>query len=190
MRMLLVILIGFNMIYSQTEDKKFDVGLSYGLSHDSNIHNNPFILSASYKFKNFDKIALKGAFNVLRFGSNYDGISSEWGLNPNLIGSVRLTDNHLFFNLGIGYYFGSFNTFADVREDINSPIVIKEIQINHTGLTVAPGLRFYPNSFFFIDASFLFLKANSDYKSPFPEQQTAKRKINHNTFNLGIGFSF
>lgn len=172
----------FSLIYSQDQaSKKFQLGVSYSLTNDDEIFKNPFSGYANYQVKKWNNLSLNAGLRVFYFGSKESAnFSNKLGFNPNISTSYFFDKNKLIGNLGVGYYFDSF----EFNPTITGGFVSPKRDIKTNGITITSGLKyfFYPNIFIDANATFLMAKTKDDFY---------KDITRNNTFiNLGLGVAF
>lgn len=178
----LVFLVLYSICYGQDQTvKKFQLGLSYSLTNEDEIFNNPFSGYANYQIRQWDNLDINAGLKVYYFSSKESAnFSNKLGFNPNISSSYYFANNKLNANVAIGYYFDSFKSTPTITGIIVSP----ERDIKTNGITLTPGIKyfFHPNIFIDANATFLMAKTKDDFY---------KDTTGNNTFiNLGLGVAF
>lgn len=178
----LVFVVLCSICYGQDQsNQKFQVGLSYSLTNDSEIYKNPFNGYAAYQIKRWDAIDVNVGLRTFYFGSSEsDVFTNKLGFNPYLSGSYSFGKNKFNTYLAVGYYYDS-STFTPVDDPFFTG---EEWDIKTNGVTVTPGIKYFIFSNIFIDANLSLLFAKSKYENVSTETE-------NNTFlNLGVGIAF
>lgn len=188
MKQIFLTLFSFFILNFQAQDdtKKFDVGLSYSLTHDGNYYNTPFSLSANYEIKSFENVSLKAGFRTFWFMTKdfFSGaFSDQWAFNPNISGNYQFSDSKLNAYLGLGYYYSSF-TLKNVP-DFENPFEPngngRNLNISNNGFTITPGIQYHFTSSFFADLNYTYISA---------KDSNTKDNFTDVLFNIGFGLRF
>jgi hypothetical protein len=128
MKQILLPLFSFFILSFQAQDvtKKFDVGISYSLTHDGNYYNTPFSLSANYHIKSFENVSLKAGFRTFWYMTKdfFSGdFSDQWAFNPNISGNYQFSDSKLNVYLSLGYYYSQFELKGLSELDVNNILI-------------------------------------------------------------------
>lgn len=178
----LVFIFLYSLTYSQEQPtKKFQLGISYSLTNENGIFNNPFSGYANYQVKQWENLDINAGLKVYYFSSKESAnFSNKLGFNPIISSSHYFAKNKLNANVAIGYYFDSFTSTPTITGIIVSP----ERDIKTNGITFTPGIKYFlhPNIFIEANATFLWAKTIDD----FYKDTTA----NSTFINLGLGVAF
>jgi hypothetical protein len=162
-------------------NKKFQFGISYSLTNDDNLYNKPLSFYANYQVKKLDKIEFRGELKSYYFSSkNSSNFTNKLGFNPNVSASYYFLNDKMSGYFGLGYYFDS-GTFKPTPTGLfTSP----NQTIKTSGVTFAPGLKYFVHPNIFIDTNVTFLFAKTKFES-------GTSNTNNNTFfNIGVGATF
>ena len=162
-------------------NKKFQFGISYSLTNDHELYKKPLSFYANYQVKKLDKIDINAGLKVFYFGSKEsENFTSKIGFNPNASASYYFAKNKLNANIAIGYYFDNA-TFKP------TPYIFFPSQnqsIKTSGLTFAPGLKYFVHPNIFVDTNLTIILAKTKYESGTSESN------NNAYFNIGAGVAF
>lgn len=178
---LIIAVFFYSCCFSQDiPNKKFQFGVSYSLTNDNEVFNNPISVYTNYKIKEWGQLDMNIGLRAFYFSTKQNAnFSSKLGFNPNINSSY-------FFNpkwnsyLALGYYFDSFKfkptnigSFTNQTRDIKT-----------NGITITPGLKYFVHSNIFIDTNLtlLFAKEHDDFGTSV--------SVNDSYFNFGLGIVF
>lgn len=183
MRNVIIALLLINYLgYSQNDsNKKIQIGVSYSLTNEEALFNNPFSLYGNYKLKQWDNLDVNVGLRTFYYTTKESSfLSNKWGFNPNVSSSYTFKNTKLNSYFALGYYYDSFETEATIIGTVVNPK--RDIKTN--GMSLTPGLKYFVHSNIFIDAdvTFLFTKVKDEYY----KTETGTSTL----FNVGIGVAF
>jgi hypothetical protein len=162
-------------------NKKFQFGISYSLTNDDELYKKPLSFYANYQVKKLDKIDINAGLKVFYFGTKEsENFTNKIGFNPNASASYYFAKNKLNANLAIGYYFDN----ATFKPTPSIFFPSQNQSIKTSGLTFAPGLKYFVHPNIFIDTNVTFILATTKYELGISESN------NNAYFNIGAGIAF
>jgi len=162
-------------------NKKFQLGISYSLTNNDNRYNNPFSFYANYQLKKWDKLDINVGLKSFYFSSkNSTNFSNKLGFNPNVSAAYYFLQDKMNTYFGLGYYFDNVTFKPTPAGLFTSP----NQSIKTTGITIAPGLKYFVHPNIFIDTNLTIILAKTKYESGTSESN------NNAYFNIGAGVAF
>jgi hypothetical protein len=181
-KLFIIALLGISgLTFAQDEDnKKFQVGVSYSVTSDDALFDNPLSVYANYQIKNWDRIGLDVGMRVFYFKSTASlEFSNKWAFNPTVSSSYAFKNSKLKGYLALGYYFDSFEFSSN---NVAGP-PIQNLDITSNGVTVTPGLKYFVHKNIFLDTNITLLFATQRDSEFFSESTNT-------FFNIGLGVAF
>lgn len=162
-------------------NKKFQFGISYSLTNNDNLYNNPISIYANYQVKKWDEVDISAGLKSYYLSSkNSTNFSNKLGFNPNVSASYYFLQDKMNTYFGLGYYFDN-TTFKPTPTGL---FTSQNQSIKTSGFTIAPGLKYFVHPNIFIDTNVTFLLAKTRFESGTSDS-------NNNTFfNIGVGATF
>lgn len=162
-------------------NRKFQFGISYSFTNEDNLYNQPLSFYANYQVKKLNKIEFRGELKSYYFSSkNCTNFTNKLGFNPNVSASYYFLQDKMNTYFGLGYYFDNATFIPTPTGLFTSP----NQTIKTSGVTFAPGLKYFVHQNIFIDANVTFLLAKTKFESGTSDS-------NNNTFfNIGVGTTF
>jgi hypothetical protein len=165
----------------KNQHRKFHFGISYSLTNENEVYRNPFNGYVNYQLKKWDQLDLNGGLRVFYFSSKESAnFSNKWGVNPNIGISHYFKGNKFNTYLNLGYYFDTFEFKPTNTGSFTNPN--RELKTN--GFTIAPGLKYFVQSNFYVDANLTLLMAKEK------DDISSSNSSNNTLFNIGIGVAF
>ncbi len=168
--------------YGQTDKSPIvRAGFGYSLTDNDGIYRSPWSVYADYRVMKWDQLSLAAGFRMFYFSSEVpDNFPNHFGYNPYVNGSYALESTKIQANLGLGYYFHSYEFTPTQSGVFNNP----KRTIRTNGFTVTPGLQYFVYRTFFLDANATFLIATT--KDDYAKDSSA----NQTFIQLGLGLVF
>jgi hypothetical protein len=181
------VIIAFILMFSvlsfaqDNSNKKFQFGISYSLTNNDNLYNNPISIYANYQVKKWDEVDISAGLKSYYLSSkNSTNFSNKLGFNPNVSASYSFLQDKMNSYFGLGYYFDN-TTFKPTPTGL---FTSQKQSIKTSGFTIAPGLKYFVHPNIFVDTNLTIILAKTKYESGTSES-------NNNTFfNIGVGVAF